>query len=417
MRTLILTPLLLTACFGTGDAPTAPAEATILLALDPPGPTDVVCNPSPYLGDVVIGDGVGFAVNYAFIPVCMNNSPGDSTAELPATLYEFPLAGGAATQLGTAGTVTQNGFNKPRLVADGDDVIYTFQLQLGQEGMVGSKSGTTSGTLTTTQGATTAASLVADASDVYIAGWNPPIGNPFSNDPRFPCCGSGTGSGPRNSELLEMTRAAPGVSSSISTQVQLYCEQTSRCMVKNSQALFYFEHGAIDQQTLISSRPIAGGPAQTIASFGRAPTSLAVNENLIVWSTSIDYSQLGDDIFGDVPESCVIAMAPLRAPFPVFTLIDTDHFSCMDITLDGDDLYFTITQLDRTTGSGGVVGVGLGRISTTTRAFATLATGNTAIETGIRRLFVSGDQIVGIGPLVVASFPKHAIDGRLEFPF
>jgi hypothetical protein len=412
MHKLVLTPLLLTACFGTGDAPTAPSEATILLALDPPASTKVVCNPSPYLGDVSLGDGVGFAVSYAFQPVCMNNSPGDSSAMLPATLYEFPLDGSASTEIGMAGMITEQGPNKPRLAGVGDDVIYAFQGQPGQAN-IGSKSGTTAGTLMTSQGAATSASIVADASNIYVGVWNPPVGNPFSNDPRFPCCG-GSGGGPQSSEVIAMTRASPGVSSSLVAQPKLYCEQTTRCIVANSTTLFFFQHGAIEQQVVIASQPIAGGTGDTVASFGRAPTSLAVNDNLVVWSTSIDYSQLGNGVFGDVPESCVISMAPLRAPFPEIKLVDTDRFSCMDVTLDGDDVYFTITRLDRTTGDGGVVGVGLGRVSTTSQVVETLATGNTAIETGPRRLLVSGDAIIGIGPLVVASFPKHAIDGRLE---
>jgi hypothetical protein len=413
MRKLVLLGIATAGCFGDGDVPTAPSGATVLFALPPPGPTDQVCRPSPYIGNVAVGSDAGYAVLHAFLPPCSNGA-GNASEMIPSRVVEFPLAGGTTKDLGMAGEVSEGGGQKPRIVASGSDAMWAYQAAPGSNILVTSKSQATVGNVMTQMGATTAGSLVADATNLYIAAWNVPTYNSAASHPRFPCCGGGDAGSIQHYEFFKLTRSSPATSTAFAPKPKFYCEQTSRCLVGNSTTLFYLEHGATAGTASISSQPISGAAGEKIVDFGRAPTGLAADENVVVWSTSIDFTPQGGSI-GNVPEACVIAMSPLRTPHEETKLIDTDRFSCMDVAIDGSDIYFTIIKLDRSQHDPAVVGVGFGRVSMTSHVVETLATGNTAAETGARSVFVAGDRLIGVGPLIVASISKAALTGRLDF--
>jgi len=397
--------VVLAGCFGTGPAPEPPSSATILLALDFVPVHSEDCKVASFIGNVALGTDTGYAVTLAFVPQC-NNNPGSSG--LVSKVFEFPLRGGTVKELGEAGTVDSMNGNKPRIAASGDEAVWMFQPEATTSFELDSRSGTVGATIGVTGGANAVAGLVLDDTRTFAGTWSIGGGPYHPNDPRFPCCGPANTTPPSN-QFVALVNAPSATPSDLPPQ-DFKCEQLKDCLIGNTDTLYFVAHGT--GFGTIGRQPKDGSAGETIATLDGPPTGFAVDDTRVAWSTSHDFTQFGQST-PPVPH-CEIVVSGLTAPAVKRTLLSTSAFSCLDVALDGDALYFTIVDLVADSSDNVVVNRGLGRIAIDSGALETLALGIDGPEAGPRQVFVDGDGLIVIAPLLVARYPKSALDGRLD---
>lgn len=422
MRTI---PLLvigstMTACFGAGPAPTAPSEATILLALElhPLHSEDGPCKSGRFLGNVAIGSDFGYAVTHTFLPSC-SDGQGDPNEQLPSLVYQFSKQGDGWEEIGIAGQTQQGGGPRPRIAAHGPEAVWVF----GQSGTsaltVSSKSNTIGGTLN----GNNAAGIIVDETRTYV-GLGEASGGPSNPlDPRFPCCGQG-GSSPGQNGFVQLTHATPTSVTNMPVTPRFLCFQMKDCLVQNTDTLYYTTHAEPPgpQPVIIKSQPkdLTAGeqigelpppPCSTCAP-DVIPTGLVADDTHVVWSTSLDFTKFTSDLRDPPPAACSIKVTTVAAPRQERELLSTTKFSCLDVALDGNFVYFTIVQLDEPDFNSVLRNEGIGRIALDTGDFESIATGIPGPEAGPRQVFIDGDGIIAVAPFVIARYAKSALDGR-----
>jgi hypothetical protein len=396
----------LAGCFGAGPDITAPSEATILLALEPPRLDGDSCELGSYLGNVAIGASEAYAVTLAYQPSCSGGG-GAFDASIPSRLLAFSkTAAGAPRELGTAGDTADAAGQRPRIAALPGGALWLYQAA-GNGGRltIESTDGSVGGTIESPFGFNSAGSIAFDAGHAYVAAWQPPGGPTIGTDPRYPCCGGGNG--PMAPSAVLQLSLEPTATVAQLGMPTVACELVEDCLVVGADALFYFVHAIPAGGTLVT-QPKANVAPTTVADLGDAPAGLVADAAHVAWSTSIDYARTSN---ADL-RRCSIFVAPTTPPFEPRTLLETSVFSCLDLALDGDALYFTIVELRSSDPADVVENVGIGRISIATGELETLALGIRGPESGPRRIFVDGDGLIVVAPLIVARYPKTALDGR-----
>lgn len=410
------------ACFGTGPEPTAPTEATILLALELhplKSPDDGPCLSGRFLGNVAIGSDFGYAVTHTFLSSC-NGGQGDPNQPLSSLVFQFSKQGAGAEEIGTAGQTQEGGGPRPRIAAQGAEAVWVF----GQSGMSGltvsSKSGTIGGSIM----GDNAAGIVVDETRTYV-GTGPSQGGAFNPlDPKFPCCGNGGSGQPGQNGFVQLTHMAPTTAMNMPVAPRFLCFQMKDCLVQNTDTLYYTTHAEPPgpQPVIIKSQPknLTAGeqigalpppPCSTCAPEV-IPTGLVADDTHVVWSTSLDFTKFTSDLRDPPPAACSIKVTTVAAPRQERELLSTTKFSCLDVALDGNFVYFTIIQLDPGDFNSVLRNVGIGRIALDTGNFESIATGISGPEAGPRQVFIDGDGIIAVAPFVIARYAKSALDGR-----
>lgn len=411
MRALVA--CMLCACFGSGPEPTVAPEASVLFALDLGEITSDNCQPTHFIGNVALGESVGYAITHTYLPACSGGG-GSGEQGIPAFVYEFPLAGGATRLLDdSAGNVSFGGGGKPRVAAFGSEAVWAVTPTTGMtEIELRSRSETISSRFPSmVRGA---GSMVVDATHTYLAGIETGRGSSNVNDPRYPCCGDGGPGGGESYLFVQVPNTVGGTPTGMAgTAPKFFCEQMKDCLVANSSSLFYLERSpAMPNDVAISRRAKdtvdLGTPVAMVAG---TPVGLAVTDTHVAWSTSVVFSNTNPP-----PRCSIFAAQPATEPGGETQLFHTDAFSCLDVAIDETHAYFAIVELvsfeDQSDGI--LANRGIARVPLAGGAIETLALGITGPRAGPRQLFVDGDDLIVVAPFVVASIRKSALDGRLD---
>lgn len=403
-------------CFGGGAAPQPPSDLTILF--NAPPPQGNVCTESVYVGDVAFGMVHGFAITVPYLPSGPNAGnccPGGGSCPQPdeqlLAVYSFDKGGSDPAGMKVAAIPGQfPGDTFPRLsVINGDSPVWAWPstnsqvaLSTGQNLM-----------MTTIGGSFTPASMLADASNLYVAAWS---GSQRADvdSPDYPCCGMFGGQA-NNFAFAKVNASVTAMPITPAFQ----CGTAPRCLVQNTQTLFYFEQDPMNQTPpSVSAYPKSGTTANDrkplfMLDTSKVPVGLAANDAHFVWAESTDYS-----VGGAVP-GCEIGVWNLGTdqPMRVFT---SDRLSCMGLALDGDMVYTTIVAPD--TGDCGsctepLLGVGIARfsLSNPTGTFESRAL-NVSGVAGPRRIHVEGNDIFLMDPAVIFRVNKDtALAGAHDF--
>jgi hypothetical protein len=400
-RLAILT--VLAGCFGEGPTPESARDAKVLFALPlQPLVADEDCVNVPYIGNVALGEEHGYVATYAFLPAC-GNGTGNPETKIAATVYEFDKRGGPTRSLGDAGMTQEGGGPRPRIGARGADVVWIFgeqalKMRLPDE-MV---------TVATAwpSGSGQAATMLVDDGRTYVAGWNGFAGPYHDLDPTYPCCGGGNNN-PSSDNLFVFTHASPPVVTTLHGSPMFFGEQVKDPLVMNGDTLFFLQR--MGGGVAITALPKAGGPTTMVATVdgGSIPSGLAASATHVAWGTTNDFRITPTDV-----DACSISVVRVPVPGTPEELLRTSAFSCMDVALDVDHVYFTIVDVVDGDGSDLVRNRGVGRVNLTTGELETLALGITSPHVGPRQVFVDGDGLVLVAPFAVARIAKDALAGR-----
>jgi len=110
-------------------------------------------------------------------------------------------------------------------------------------------------------------------------------------------------------------------------------------------------------------------------------------------------------------QTLVIQVGPLVARPPVVHTAPA-AFSCMDAALDATSVYFTIVRVDETEQ---LRGDGIGRVSIATGEVESIALDMVGAGAGPRRIYLDGDDLYAVDPLVIGKLAKSALDGSHAF--
>lgn len=418
-RIPLLVPFVLAACFGGGPTPTPPTEATLAFATPIP-PRDQLCSDSVYNGPITFDNTNGYVMT---LPFNAANIPGDNcgngggggSPSLPVAVTVFPLDGsnplGTTFPMGGAGNYN-SGATRPALTTDGTMPAWLYvagpDLTLGPETTKLMLSGASVG-----GNGVLAAAL--DASNLYVLGAGANMGqlrDPF--DPTYPN-GGGGGSGPLNAVLGKV--ALPVVAGGMATvtpmtNLNISCGELDRCMVANATTLFVMTSSG--PQATLQAFPKAGGGATQI--FAVSSDDQITNPVPVGLDTDGQHVALA--IANDATSSF-----PLRAGCQILIndgtqstgLFYTKKWSCMDVAVAGDWVYFTIVGSSSCNNCGGnsaLQGLGIGRVSISTQEVDTIGLGLAVQGHGPRRVHVVGDSIYAVDPFAVVRIPTSELDGK-----
>jgi hypothetical protein len=387
--------------------PPEPADATFLFALDPPSKND--CQTVSYIGDVAIGQEFGYLATAAWFPPC--NNGGNSSQQLMSTVFQFSKTGGMEPAVVGAAGETSEGSSKPRVATTGNDAIWVFSAS--GDNMVHVQSNAQISGLFATNGGNSPVAVVANGQTTFAGMWSAPPRNVYANHPRFPCCGGGNQPPPQYG-FFQFTNQENGTSTAMPVTPAFHGEQVKRPLVATPAALYFIEHQA-PAGDRVAALATGGSVADTIATLTDPPVALAADELHVAWATAVDFTtfsdQHGSGSSTELPNACQIFVTTAAAPHDVVKLLGTTQFSCLDVELDGRYLYFTIVRFGMFYDPF-LVGEGLGRLDLDTMQLETLALGITDPEAGPRHIYLDGDGIIAVAPLIVARYRKAALDGR-----
>ena len=394
MRAALL--LVLTGCFGEGPTPSQPSEATTLFTLDLRPIIEGDCQPHPYIGHVAIGSDAGYVVTHAYVPACSGGGGGNMTP-IPSTVFQFGKTAPSRMKIGDAGMVQGGGGAHGRVAALGGDAVWIYTEQMSNSVFVRSKSNTFTGTFTSSAMPT---SVIGDGATLFVGASPAPTGPANANSPRFPCCGT---SNPMGSYSFFQLSTALAVAA-LPVTPKFFYEQVKDSLVANTNTLFYVEH--TNPGASIRSQPKNGSAGEVIGTLAGQPAGLAADDAHIAWSATPDFTLASPGM-----DNCFVAMTTVDAPRTETMLLSTSAFSCLDLALDGDAVYFTIVELLPGDGDDLLGNVGIGRVNLATREFESVALGIATPQVGPRQLFIDGDGLIVVAPFAIARIAKSALDG------
>jgi hypothetical protein len=411
--TTILGTAAFAACFGAGPEPAPPTIAKILLSVGPQDSSSTGCM-WKYFGNVAWGDDVGYVTIIPYVP--FNCDGGAAPPDTPIDVFQFPKTGGAPTKIGSAGR--SGGMSGP--ITDPPLVVATSAIGSGVIWAFSSTSGSGLVTVSTVDQPSLfsiaqadqplALHAVADSVVVVTA----PGGRAAINYPDFPCC-----QGMLNG-MQTLTVLGASLGSSLPSP---YCGYANHCIANNSTSLFYFESQTPPSD--VRSVPLPGfgsGSGQVVGTTptGATPTpaGLVADDANLVWATVPSYQDNGN--FSGL--GCLIQHLDL-ATGKLAILLDTTKFTCMDLALADNKIYFVITSItpgDSNNGGGNnnnmMRGDGIGRIDLGPgHDFESISLGFIGGDAGPRRVHVDATSIYAVDSHVIGSIPKGALDNRHDF--
>lgn len=404
--------ILLAGCFGAGPEPDEATQADIVFALEL-GPLHAdECDLHEHIGNAAFGDEFGYIVTHAYQPGCSDGG-GMTGQRIPSRVLKFPKRGGAAMQIGDAGMTQEGGGSRSRIGARGTQVVWAYTTE-GQGGFqVGSENGSVSGSAGM-PGGNPLAGVVVDDTRTFVATWPGPQG-PVVTSPRYPCCGGG-GNPPPSSGFFSVTHANPTTSTAMPIAPIWFADQIKEPLVATSSTLFYVQRGTTGPPNgAIMSLLKTGSTATMVAPLGSPdayPAGLAANETHVAWATTFDMRTFAND--DEPPNTCTIEARAHADPATELRLVTSNTFSCLDVALDGNHVYFTIVEHVSSVSSNFVRNIGIGRVDITTKEIETLEIGIAGPEAGPRHVFVEGDALLVVSPFVIARIAKSALDGKRE---
>jgi hypothetical protein len=137
------------------------------------------------------------------------------------------------------------------------------------------------------------------------------------------------------------------------------------------------------------------------------PAGVAAAPGHVAWSATVDPS-----LFESAPHGCFIWASDGTT---MSMRLSTQAFSCMDLAVDATSAYFTIFSVDDHDGNESMSGIGIGRVSLTDSTVESIALGFSGVAAGPRRIYLDGDDIYAVDPLVIGKLPKSALDGAHDF--
>jgi len=397
------------ACFGDGPTPGSPSEATILLSASPAQD----CSEGTYIGPVAFGSDHIYASFLPYQPMtgnCNDNGGGGGNAQVPQTVYQVPIGGGALEKVGSAGVTNES---HVQLAATGSGVAYAFNEM--QSPNLSFEPGSQS--LASNMGTEIPLGMFAVGSDVYVGALNGYMTNSGASvlSPNFPSY-SGTAITPQSAgEIWHVGVGAAG------TWLP-NCGALDDCLVGNSSSYTYVgtNPGVDASPWQILQVPLAGTTPTKIAQAaasngGLAPLGLDVDDHQVAWSTTEQCNiPTGGGSFQCHMSTCDVFVYDTTAAMPrPTTLLSTQQFACLDAKLANGYVYFAIVELGSKDQQ--VIGRGIGRVSIADRTVETLDLGIIAPGYGPHRVFPIGDQLYLVDPFVLARIDASALDGKQDF--
>ncbi|HTL34348.1 MAG TPA: hypothetical protein VL326_14575 [Kofleriaceae bacterium] len=402
MRHLLLL-FLLGGCFGQSDIPSGPTDATVLFAVGTPPPQDNNCNGkvSHYIGSVAFNANKAYAVSLQFTS---QQCGGDSGANQLASYSEISLNSGVKP----LGQIESDMSSLPRLAAN--DGLITVTSHMNQITL-----GPDIGAWTNPAGTFGPVAAVADTTTLWTIGIQQASGGAAeSNNPNYPCCGP-----PPVSTMASFVKfVLPTPTGPIAMPVTPLCTYATMasCLVQNSTHLIY-SASSMTSGVSIRMFPKTGTMASQEREIGTitgtnssVPVGLAADEQTVVWAVS--------PITGNFPPPsthCTV-FAYILATQETAMLLDTSKFSCKDVDVRADQVYFAIVGTESENGNQEMFGRGIGRIAIASKTFESIDTSVFGYGAGIRRVHISqdGETFFGIDPYAMARFSAHSLDGKQE---
>jgi hypothetical protein len=393
------------ACFGAGPIPSAPTDATIVFAIAPSMTDNSNCT-SYYIGDVALGSDAGYAVTVPYKPQsCMGG--GSISQGLPQPVFRFAKTGGT-TMIGSAGPASNN--SEPKIAATGSGAVWAYAITTPSNA-IQIDPGPTVITFPQSSGPSFGAAALIQAADALYLAAAPAQGQSTPNDPSYPCCGP-TQNGGANPGSIQASPA-----NAVHIAPILACTATNRCLAVNTGSVYYFDQptGSTGLATSAVEETTKAGVTTKIGDIGmmssiNSPVGIAADDATVVWATSVTYTNTGTP-----PAGCQITKRAAGGTPTV--LLNTQHFSCIDVALDGGFAYFAIVSVVGSDSNNQTMrGDGVGRVDLATGAVESLAPGIEGPMSGARRVYVDETDLYLVDPVVIAKVAKTALDGRNDFP-
>ena len=398
-------------CFGAGPQPGEATQADVVFALELGPLHEDNCRLHEHIGNVALGDELGYVVTHAYMPGCGGGGPGG--LRMPSRVLKFPKRGGEAVKIGEAGETQDGGGPRPRVGARGTLAVWMFTVD-GQPGFqIASENNAISG-IGGTMGSNSLAGIAVDDTRTFVATWPGPQGTVVMS-PRYPCCGSG-GNPPPSSGFFAVTNANPTASTAMPVTPIWFGDQIKEPLVANSSTLFYVQRSTTGQPNgAIMSLPKSGTTASMIAPLGSPdsfPAGLAADDTHVVWGSTHDMRTFSND--DQPPNTCTIQGRAHADAATELRLVASNAFSCLDVALDGNHVYFTVVKHVAGVSDNFVRNIGIGRVDIATKQIETLEIGIEGPEAGPRHVFVDGDGLLLVSPFVIARIKKNALDGKRD---
>jgi hypothetical protein len=417
--TSLLLPFLLTGCFGGGPTPTPPAGASIAFATPLP-PPDSTCNNSVYNGPIVFDASQGYVMTLAYQPEGNCGGGGGGGPNQPVNVTVFPLDGsnplGSPLPMGGAGDYN-SGQTRPAMTSDGTTVKWLYingpDLTLGPD----TTKLMTSGGMTF--GGQSILATAVDSANVYVLGAAASMGqltDPYN--PSYPNFGGGGNSGGLLALLGKIAVPVPQNTSVTITPMAtptINCGELDRCMVANATTLYVMaQDPSMGQLSQLEAFPKTGGAPTTLGVL--APTPQVENPvpvGLDADNQHVAWAMANSATMTPINPGCEIFVSDGTTSMGVFA---SKKFSCLDVAVAGDWVYFTAigsSQCNNCGGNSSLLGLGIGRVQISNPSnFNTIGFGFTGVGQGPRRVHVVGDFVYAIDPLAVVRIPTSAFDGQ-----
>ncbi|HEY3801134.1 MAG TPA: hypothetical protein VGL61_00950 [Kofleriaceae bacterium] len=405
--------LALAGCFGGGPVPSTGADAPLVFEVVPASADTACTGGSTYITSVAFGSDSGYALLYPYGPEddgCNTNTP----SNVAVSVMQFPIDGSRPTgqMVGTAG-MSSTQIARPQIALGSNGPVSLFDTA-GQPPTL--ELAVLGGSPQALTGSGQLGDLAGAAGNYALAVASQQPSDPMS--PIYPCCESDDMQS-TPAQLLQYTIAGTQVTATPPLMLTaIAAGELPSAIAANSTAAFYI----LPKQAGFGIEAVTGSDTTELATIsptlGSTPVGLAADDAHLAWAFAQDATQT------PLATGCqiwIVGDAPLGSANPVDSIFQSSSFSCMDLALDPNAVYFTIVDEEVDAGCDGCTpnlhGVGIGRVDFTMHTFSSIAFDVEAPASGPRRIYTTQsdpDDVFVADPLVIAKISKMAFAGRTD---
>ena len=412
---VLISALLLGACYGAGDPPGTPGDITVLLATETPGDPNFCSGNAQYIADFVVAGQMGYAVTMPYFPnnsCSCNGGSGCGGGGQGGNGQIIQFSTQADTPMMVGSFTLQNGNSvHPHVSQNGNYAV----VNIGQGGQIAIEPGNyMTPPPSQTFGGLVAVGLVDDGGAWYVAGtWQSMTGSTEIESPDFfsnSIEGNATNSyfavvTPTGSSVLPIPITSP-----------LACDLAKDCFVGQGPNLYYITTNLATHQFEVFSYVKGDTTGTSVTKLAAvsplneaAVMGIAVETNHVVWSISNNWRK------GQPNRFCQVYSYDLTT-MQTTTILDTSAFSCLDVAADADGAYTVIAELEPSGTDQEIHGIGLAQATfdgmVNTRRVTVSGQGR-----GPRRIAVQGgNRIYLADPTVLVWVKKAVLANQNDFP-
>ncbi len=160
-----------------------------------------------------------------------------------------------------------------------------------------------------------------------------------------------------------------------------------------------------------SGAQVTVGSIDAVDFMNETPVGIAANDQHVAWSSSVD-TRIDTADLGCAIELVDLAAAPVGQGSAQL-LFETSAFDCTGLAIDDTSVYFTIVSVEQNDNT--MRGDGIGRVSLDGATFESIALGMSGAYAGPRRIYLDGDSLYAVDPVVIGKLAKSALDGQHDF--